>query len=246
MDDMDAVFADPATAVRQLNHPYLLAKLGRDQGYPQAIGYDPTTPIPAAPTDGFTFAANALAARARRHGAPPQHRLGRRGGDDRRLARRLAALPRALVLAAQPGLPARRHRQQRLAHAVGRADRLPAQPRLGGPRPEDVRRRRLRRRRARRPPRGDQRSRPRRHHQRRHGPGRISPSRPDGAVHRRPERHAERSPSPPRPGSRSPRCACSSTAALVHTADFSVDFSEQSTSSAHSRNRRTSPCSSRR
>jgi hypothetical protein len=62
MDDMDAVFVPNATtAVRQLNHPYLLAKLGRDQGYPQAIGYDPTTPIPATPTDGFTFAANALA-----------------------------------------------------------------------------------------------------------------------------------------------------------------------------------------
>ena len=61
MDDMDAVFRTPATGVRQLNHPYLLAKLGRDQGYPQAIGYDPTTPIPATPTDGFTFAANALA-----------------------------------------------------------------------------------------------------------------------------------------------------------------------------------------
>jgi hypothetical protein len=61
MDDMDGAFASPATAVRQLNHPYLLAKLGRDQGYPQAIGYDPTTPIPATPSDGFTFAANALA-----------------------------------------------------------------------------------------------------------------------------------------------------------------------------------------
>jgi hypothetical protein len=61
MDDMDAVFATPASAVRQLNHPYLLAKLGRDQGYPAAIGYDPTTPIPATPTDGFSFAANALA-----------------------------------------------------------------------------------------------------------------------------------------------------------------------------------------
>ncbi len=61
MDDMDAVFLTPATAVRQLNHPYLLAKLGRDQGYPQAIGYDPNTPIPATPTDGFSFAANALA-----------------------------------------------------------------------------------------------------------------------------------------------------------------------------------------
>jgi hypothetical protein len=61
MDDMDAVFANPTTAVRQLNHPYLLDKLGRDQGYPRAIGYDPTTPIPATPTAGFTFAANALA-----------------------------------------------------------------------------------------------------------------------------------------------------------------------------------------
>ncbi|HSY40412.1 MAG TPA: CehA/McbA family metallohydrolase, partial [Polyangia bacterium] len=61
MDDMDKVFLTPATGVRQLNHPYLLAKLGRDQGYPQAIGYDPTKPIPATPTDGFTFAANALA-----------------------------------------------------------------------------------------------------------------------------------------------------------------------------------------
>ena len=61
MDDMDAVFANPTTAVRQLNHPYLLSTLGRDQGYPRAIGYDPTTPIPATPTDGFTFAANALA-----------------------------------------------------------------------------------------------------------------------------------------------------------------------------------------
>jgi hypothetical protein len=61
MDDMDQYFPNPATAVRQLNHPYLLAKLGRDQGYPKAIGYDPTTPIPATPQPGYTFAANALA-----------------------------------------------------------------------------------------------------------------------------------------------------------------------------------------
>jgi hypothetical protein len=66
MDDMEAMFLNPTTGapttgVRQLNHPYLLAKLGRDQGYAQAIGYDPTTPIPATPTDGFSFAANALA-----------------------------------------------------------------------------------------------------------------------------------------------------------------------------------------
>jgi hypothetical protein len=62
MDDMDAMaFSTPTTAVRQLNHPYLLNKLGRDQGYPKAIGYDPRDPIPQTPTNGYTFAANALA-----------------------------------------------------------------------------------------------------------------------------------------------------------------------------------------
>ncbi len=61
MDDMDAVFANPAASVRQLNHPYSAAKLGRDQGYLRAIDYNPTTPIPPAPTAGATFAANALA-----------------------------------------------------------------------------------------------------------------------------------------------------------------------------------------
>jgi hypothetical protein len=60
MDDMDAVFADPTIAVRQLNHPYILSKLGRDQGYTRAIGYDPTTPIPPQPTPGASFAGNAL------------------------------------------------------------------------------------------------------------------------------------------------------------------------------------------
>lgn len=60
MDDMDAVFDNPATAVRQLNHPYSEAKLGRDQGYARAIGYDPTRPIPAQPAGGASFAANAL------------------------------------------------------------------------------------------------------------------------------------------------------------------------------------------
>lgn len=56
MDDIDEVFANPATGVRQLNHPYILDKLGRDQGYPRAIGYDPTKPIAA----GASFAADAL------------------------------------------------------------------------------------------------------------------------------------------------------------------------------------------
>jgi hypothetical protein len=66
MDDMDQVFADPSTGVRQLNHPYLLAKLGRDQGYPRAIGYDPTQPI----APGASFAADAL---LRRPGGDGHH-----------------------------------------------------------------------------------------------------------------------------------------------------------------------------
>jgi hypothetical protein len=56
MDDIDAIFANPSAGVRQLNHPYILSKLGRDQGYPRAIGYDPTTPI----SPGASFAADAL------------------------------------------------------------------------------------------------------------------------------------------------------------------------------------------
>ncbi len=93
-----------------------------------------TTPTPATPgtSRATCFAADALAGRRRHHRNIDWDVAG---GDDGRLARRLAALPRALVLAAHPGVPARRHRQQRLAHAVGRADRLPAQPRLRRPRP---------------------------------------------------------------------------------------------------------------
>jgi hypothetical protein len=71
MDDMDEVFANPSAGVRQLNHPYILSKLGRDQGYPRAIGYDPTTPIPQDPTPGASFAGNALAATP---GGPGHHR----------------------------------------------------------------------------------------------------------------------------------------------------------------------------
>ena len=77
MDEMDGVFsgADPI-GVRQLNHPYQASKLGRDQGYAKAIGYDPTRPIPNAPADGYTFAANALARRPPdpTTGSPGQHR----------------------------------------------------------------------------------------------------------------------------------------------------------------------------
>jgi hypothetical protein len=61
MDDMGGLFAGDPVGVRQLNHPYSDTKLGRDQGYPKAIGYDPRDPIPQNPTDGYTFAANALA-----------------------------------------------------------------------------------------------------------------------------------------------------------------------------------------
>jgi hypothetical protein len=55
MDDMDALFA-PHLGVRQINHPFADAKLGRDQGFMQAIGYDPRTPI----APGASFAADLL------------------------------------------------------------------------------------------------------------------------------------------------------------------------------------------
>ncbi|HXT99591.1 MAG TPA: CehA/McbA family metallohydrolase, partial [Polyangia bacterium] len=54
MDDMDALFV--GTGVRQLNHPFADAKLGRDQGFLRAIGYDLRTPIAA----GASFAADVL------------------------------------------------------------------------------------------------------------------------------------------------------------------------------------------
>ena len=57
MDDMEGQFTvSPEHAIRQLNHPYLGAKLGRDQGFLTAIGYDPTTPI----APGASFAADVL------------------------------------------------------------------------------------------------------------------------------------------------------------------------------------------
>ena len=57
MDDMEDQFTvSPEHAIRQLNHPYLGAKLGRDQGFLAAIGYDPTTPI----VPGASFAADVL------------------------------------------------------------------------------------------------------------------------------------------------------------------------------------------
>ena len=42
--------------MRQLNHPFAESKLGRDQGFLRAIGYDPRTPI----APGASFAADVL------------------------------------------------------------------------------------------------------------------------------------------------------------------------------------------
>jgi hypothetical protein len=56
MDEMAALFTPDTMGVRQLNHPYMTTKLGRDQGFTRAIGYDPTTPI----EPGKSFAADVL------------------------------------------------------------------------------------------------------------------------------------------------------------------------------------------
>ena len=47
MDDMEALYADPGAGVRQMNHPWSEAKLGRDQGFLRAIGMDPRRPLEA-------------------------------------------------------------------------------------------------------------------------------------------------------------------------------------------------------
>jgi hypothetical protein len=54
MEDFEPLFVGPG--VRQLNHPFAGSKLGRDQGFLRAIGYDPRTPIIA----GASFAADVL------------------------------------------------------------------------------------------------------------------------------------------------------------------------------------------
>ena len=54
MDDIEPAFDGPG--VRQLNHPFSEVKLGRDQGFMRAIGYDPRTPI----VPGASFAADVL------------------------------------------------------------------------------------------------------------------------------------------------------------------------------------------
>jgi hypothetical protein len=57
MDDFEALFV--GAGVRQLNHPFASSKLGRDQGFLRAIGYDPRTPI----RPGASFAADVLLSR---------------------------------------------------------------------------------------------------------------------------------------------------------------------------------------
>jgi hypothetical protein len=58
MDDFEGRFwlGDVVEGVRQLNHPFADSKLGRDQGFLRAIGYDPRTPI----APGASFAADLL------------------------------------------------------------------------------------------------------------------------------------------------------------------------------------------
>jgi hypothetical protein len=55
MDEIEPLFSPAGSGVRQLNHPYSESKLGRDQGFLRAIGYDPTTPV-----HGDSFAAQVL------------------------------------------------------------------------------------------------------------------------------------------------------------------------------------------
>jgi hypothetical protein len=64
MDDLEPAFLGPG--VRQLNHPFSEVKLGRDQGFMRAIGYDPRTLI----VPGASFAADVLLAQP---GGPGKH-----------------------------------------------------------------------------------------------------------------------------------------------------------------------------
>lgn len=58
MDDIEALLdtVEDPTGVRQLNHPMIDTKFGRDLGFPRAINYDVRTPIVA----GASFAADVL------------------------------------------------------------------------------------------------------------------------------------------------------------------------------------------
>jgi hypothetical protein len=66
MDDIEVDPAFQGAGVRQLNHPFSQEKLGRDQGFMRAIGYDPRTPI----ASGASFAADVLLGQP---GGPGKH-----------------------------------------------------------------------------------------------------------------------------------------------------------------------------
>ena len=123
MDDVEPLFVGLGRAPAQ--SPLRGHQAGARPGLPAR---DRLRPAHAASQPGASFAADVLLRAP--GGRPPQPRLGRAGGDDRRVARGLAALPRALVLAAVAGDPARGRGQQRHALALARARRLPAEPRL--------------------------------------------------------------------------------------------------------------------
>ena len=84
MDDIEPLFDSAPRACGSSIIPFAESKLGRDQGFLRAIGYDPRTPI----APGASFAADVLLRPARAARQPPQPRLGRAGGDDRRVASR--------------------------------------------------------------------------------------------------------------------------------------------------------------
>ncbi len=56
MDEMEARWLFPGHGVRQMNHAWSEAKLGRDQGFLRAIGFDPRKPL----APGASFAADLL------------------------------------------------------------------------------------------------------------------------------------------------------------------------------------------
>jgi len=56
MDAIEPIWANPAAGVRQMNHPWSAAKLGRDNGFLRMLKYDPRTPV----LPGRSFAADVL------------------------------------------------------------------------------------------------------------------------------------------------------------------------------------------
>ena len=55
MDAIEPLWADLRGRVRQMNHPFSAAKLGRDEGFLRVIGYDPRAPL-----NGSSFAAEVM------------------------------------------------------------------------------------------------------------------------------------------------------------------------------------------